>query len=472
VAIRKEAAEVVNSTANKIDIGNLSINEAIDWLQKKAKEEETVVSFFEEFSPYHAYDALVSFRRALDEIYGWVDDVAMKTFFGPRPPQMIPIKVSFTETVHVPHGQIKIPKLSGFLNTAFDDGKLIIHGEFKKKEIPELKKIAALTRENLKTGSIYKGKAIKIGDDGFETPEFLDLSGVREGELVFSKHVQDQLESKLWTLLEHTKHHQKYQVPFGQGVLLTGKYGTGKTLAALITAHKAQQNGVTFLQLKHANQLPQALIFIKPYTKAVVFVEDLDRIAGGQRDAKLDNLMNTFDGMDSKSDELIKLATTNNEEIIHPGMLRHGRFNSIIWVTPPDAEAAIRLVRIYGRELIDAKEDLTEVGEELNGKIPAMIRGVVETAKMATINRLARVQPNGHVVKLEGQVTAEDLLIAARGEADHEALVNRKPVSGVKEVGVHLWFDGEKLTGNTNKEQFDKLHPQVQMSTANQHAGD
>jgi transitional endoplasmic reticulum ATPase len=85
-------------------------------------------------------------------------------------------------------------------------------------------------------------------------------------------------------------------------------------------------------------------------------------------------------------------------------MLRPGRLDCVIDVTAPDAEAAIKLVRLYGRESIDAATDLTEVGENLNGLIPAVIAEVVKRAKLTQMRLNKPGQP---VVNISSEALLE-----------------------------------------------------------------
>lgn len=76
------------------------------------------------------------------------------------------------------------------------------------------------------------------------------------------------------------------------------------------------------------------------------------------------------------------------------------------------------MIRVYGRDLIGANEDLTHAAKELAGQIPAMIRETVERSKLFAIRnhkegedlvvtgenvRLAAVQMKGHMKLIENK---------------------------------------------------------------------
>ena len=109
-----------------------------------------------------------------------------------------------------------------------------------------------------------------------------------------------------------------------------------------------------------------------------------------------------MDGIDTKSENIITVLTTNHLDNVNQAMLRPGRLDAIINVETPDAPTAEKLVRLYGKEAINADEDLTEVGEKLEGQIPAVIEEVVKRAMLFQVALL----PAGHAVQ---NVSAEAL---------------------------------------------------------------
>jgi SpoVK/Ycf46/Vps4 family AAA+-type ATPase len=68
-------------------------------------------------------------------------------------------------------------------------------------------------------------------------------------------------------------------------------------------------------------------------------------------------------------------------------ILRPGRIDVVIYLDKPDEEAVTRLVRNYGKDSLDPQADLTDVGRALAHQIPAIIREVVERAKLRALTR-------------------------------------------------------------------------------------
>jgi transitional endoplasmic reticulum ATPase len=150
----------------------------------------------------------------------------------------------------------------------------------------------------------------------------------------------------------------------------------------------------------------------------VVFCEDIDRQVSGDRTEDMDQILNTLDGIDNKSNELIVIFTTNHLENINPAMLRPGRLDVILNIQPPDSEACERLVRKYANGLLSKETTLTEIGQALAGYTPAIIREVVERAKLFTISRAGKLNT----------LSEKDILLAAASMKQQQALLAPKAV--------------------------------------------
>lgn len=427
---------------------------AIDWLARKKKEEQTKVSIRHSFSNCSPLDAAVAFSQALKETFGWAQQVATppKGFFDDeKPPLMIGVPTGVDEITQVPLGRLNIPGVVGFLEASISVDpvpEFIIGGTVQKRYEKQIIEIAQLTRKILSERSIYKGKAVKVNfawqrqlfaeyDPLVHAPKYMELTGTTETDLIFDQTVIDALSIGLFTPITHTNECRAVGVPLKRGILLYGPYGTGKTMTAFVTALKAIANGWTFIYLDDVRDLKKGLDMAAQYAPCILFAEDIDRVMKGGRSSGMDEILNTLDGVDTKGAEVITVFTTNHIDQINPATLRMGRLDSLIHVTPPDAEAAIRLVRLYGRQLISDNVDLTKVGQALAGKIPAFIREATERAKIATVARIGSADIGGHV-------TAEDVLNAANALEPHVQLLKPKePVIDVSDFSVLV--DGDTI---------------------------
>lgn len=443
--------DVVYSADDQIILPEgMTYKDAREWLTRKERESEKEVDIRYVIIGYPV-DAALAFYKALQQTYGFTSMVPTPGFWGPTPPTMIGVEVSEDETVQIPWGSMQISGIDGRLETAIDfkDGQpsLMIIGSVKQKHKQKVDDLVKLAKYLLKHESIYKGRAIKVNFENYppkdprfdplKAPKFMDLSRVNPDELVFSEKVKRQIEVTIWTPIQRTQLCRDHKIPIRRGALLAGQYGTGKTLAAQVTAKYAVENNWTYIYLENVEELPQAIHFAKMYAPSIVFAEDLNRIVQDDRDANMDKIFNTLDGVDTKHSEVMVIFTTNEIDRIQPGMMRPGRVDTIIEVTPPDALAVQKLVRLYGRGLVGDDLDLTLVGEKLDGQIPAIIREVVERSKLAAVSHLSMDE------KLV--VTAKDLEDAADGIMGHVNYIVGKKVRKVPDVEILGNVIGEHL---------------------------
>lgn len=407
------------------DPGEMPIEEAIAALRRKQEEDDQLFDIVE-FIDAYPLDAAVAVIKAMQQLYGWASPVPTKGFFGPIMPDMKTVQVGPGEgdVIQVPWGSFKVPgvenpiQLHEYRHSDGNSLQLVVTGSVRKKERDHVLNIVVLAKRILATESIYKGKAILISVDSDgdltlrQPPTFIETRDIRETDLIHTRSTEAMIEQTLFTPLRHTAACRIHQVPLKRGILLEGSYGTGKSLTARVTAKVAIENGWTFIMLNNVSGLEAALRFASRYQPAVVFAEDIDRITS-ERDEDTNDLINTVDGVLSKSSEVITVLTTNHFDVIHPSMLRPGRLDAVIHVAAPDAESVGRLVEFYARGLLREGEDLTVVGNVLAGQIPATIREVVERAKLGMISRGDSV------------ITAEDLVIAGRSMTDHLAMLQK-----------------------------------------------
>ena len=427
----------------------MAIDDAITALKRKQADENQEVDVHEVIDAF-PMDGAVAFVKALKHLYGWANSIPTPGFFGPENPKMLTVNTSLTTSIQVPWGQFQVPGVENPIAVdavRTENGPaFVIAGTVRKREQGVIKQIAELTREILKTDSIYRGKAVrlKVSKEGKLAlrgePQFIDTSSAKPEDLIMSRDIEEQIETSLLTPIKHTQRCIKEGIPLNRGILLEGKYGTGKTMTAMMTGQCCENNDWTFILLDNVKGLPEALLFAQRYQPAVVFAEDVDRIANS-RDESGNDLLNTIDGALTKSAKVITVLTTNYVERIHNAMLRPGRLDAVISVTPPDGEAVTRLLRLYGRSLISQDESLVEVGEHLRGQIPATIREVVERSKLAMIGRD------------DNSLVENDLLIAAKGMTRHLELLNGKPEENISDEEALGKAFAKVLAGGSIKEE-------------------
>ena len=176
-------------------------------------------------------------------------------------------------------------------------------------------------------------------------------------------------------------------IPAPKGILLYGPPGTGKTLVAKAVATQA---GASFLSAKGSSLLSKwygesekkiAEFFqrARQVPPAVIFFDELDSLAPlrgssfGEPQVTeriVNQILAEMDGMQELKGVVV-LGATNRPDMIDPALLRPGRFDELVYVKIPDAEARQEIFRAHtGRMALDADvnlEKLAEITERFTG---------------------------------------------------------------------------------------------------------
>jgi transitional endoplasmic reticulum ATPase len=424
-------AEVVHAGEQLILPERMKIPDAIDLLNRRLKYLEEPVVMNETYDVF-PWDGAYALEQVLRKKFGWAAAEATPTFFGKNPPQMIAIEIGPGKVHNVPWGRFSMPTITeGFVQCDANkkNGLLCfaLVAQIKRKDEETIKSLFKEVRDYLKTNSIYRGQAIKIrftDDDGdklsMPEPKFMRTDDVDEALMVYPEEVENSINVNLFTPITRHADLKANGIPIKRGVLLGGKYGTGKTLAAKVAAKRAVESGVTFIYVGRADELADAVSFAKQYQEpaAAIFCEDIDRSLNGERTVEMDDILNIIDGIDTKSANMMVILTSNHLENINPAMLRPGRLDAVIEVAEPDGPAVEKLLRVYAGDRLAKDTDLHKVGELLSGTIPAVIAEVVKRAKLSQLS----LQKPGERVKM---LTEAALIEAASTMQGQLRLLNK-----------------------------------------------
>ncbi|HLC48902.1 MAG TPA: ATP-binding protein [Candidatus Andersenbacteria bacterium] len=369
----------------------------------------------EEIIPRFPFEAAHALSKATKELHGATigHDVPLPDG-GVIRNKLIGVPISATENVQVPWGPFHLPDVEGSLETVqvVENGMIVMKlvARVKRKYGEKIKVLADRTRELADKESIYRGKAIMVkfrderGELDVAPPSFMDLSG--DHTVIFSHEVMREVSVNVLVPIKHAELAKKLNIPTKRGILLVGTYGSGKTLTARWMAKESTNIGRTFIYVKDASELGDALRFASLYSPSMIFAEDIDRVMFGLRTQEMDQMLNTVDGVDTKNVDIITVLTTNNLNMIHPAFLREGRMDTIIQIDKPDLTATEALVRHFGGNLIVKSEKLNRLSSLLQEHSPAFIREVVERSKLEKLLDLN----NGDIESI--RLTAQDLELA------------------------------------------------------------
>jgi transitional endoplasmic reticulum ATPase len=396
----------------------------------KAAEAENEITEFSRTFNYRPWDGANAFQLALYKAFGHAGvGKATQTMFGTQPPRRVTIEVGPNETAQVPWGEVEFT-----LDGASSEFGPIFYLSFRgpKRREGEVEGIFKLIEEELRTNSIYKGKAF----NGAHMPSFLDPYSIDRKNVVYAKEVERSLIGLLWHPIRYTQEARNQGISLKRSILLGGPYGTGKSMAAMLTAQEAVSNGWTFIQCRPGHDdLDQVMKTAQLYQPAVVFYEDVDTIAQNGEPEAVQKLLDTFDGISAKGTEIVVVLTTNHVNRIHKGMLRPGRMDGVIEIGPMDAYAAARLMmgKLSGKIAGDL-EKLEEMypapsweldhfvseGKELDPEVAAAALATLETP--AFIDEALRRILLWALARPDFKATTQDVLDAVESLIPQHAL--------------------------------------------------
>lgn len=194
------------------------------------------------------------------------------------------------------------------------------------------------------------------------------------------------------------------QIP--HGVLLSGSPGTGKTLLARAVAGEAD---VPFFSIS-ASEFIEMIVGVgasrvrdlfnqaKQVAPSIIFIDELDAIGrarggasstGGydEREQTLNQILTEMDGF-TGSEGVVVLAATNRPEILDPALLRPGRFDRRVTVSPPDQAGRRQILAVHTRGVpLAADVDLGALAASTAGMVGADLKNLVNEAALAAGRR-------------------------------------------------------------------------------------
>jgi transitional endoplasmic reticulum ATPase len=221
--------------------------------------------------------------------------------------------------------------------------------------------------------------------------------------------VKMQLREAVEAPLKHPEVFEEMGIRAPKGVLLFGPPGTGKTLLAKAVATESEANFISVrgpeIFNKYVGESEKAVreIFKKARQTApcVLFFDEIDAImtARGQRDdtGVSQRIVNQFlaemDGMQALQGVLV-IGATNRADMVDPAVLRPGRFDSVVFVPPPDEAARREILVVHTKNMPLAKDvNLDKLADMTEGYSGADIEGLCREAAMAAVRDEWKAKP-------------------------------------------------------------------------------
>src|SRR5829696_2428099 len=166
-----------------------------------------------------------------------------------------------------------------------------------------------------------------------------------------------------------------------RGILLHGPPGTGKTLLAKAVAHEAganfySQSAAAFVEMfagLGASRIRRLFAMARKERPAIIFIDEIDAVGGergsdnnSEREQTLNQLLVEMDGFETTND-LVVIAASNLLEKLDPALLRPGRFDRQIFVSPPDVAGREQIMNVHTRGKPIGNVDLGLIARQTSG---------------------------------------------------------------------------------------------------------
>ncbi|MBE5847741.1 MAG: AAA family ATPase [Lachnospiraceae bacterium] len=195
-------------------------------------------------------------------------------------------------------------------------------------------------------------------------------------------------------MLNNPETYRKLGAELKEGVILSGKPGTGKTTMANCLIRSIGRE--TYVCRKNSSDgdfiktINNAFQSAKMNTPSIVLLDDLDKFSEKEEECDAEELAAVQSCIDEvKGSDVFIIATVNSIRKIPDSLLRPGRLGKRIHVRLPRCKEATEIVRHYMSKL-ETCDDLDEesVARMLDGESCATLESVINNAAMkAAYNR-------------------------------------------------------------------------------------
>jgi cell division protease FtsH len=208
-----------------------------------------------------------------------------------------------------------------------------------------------------------------------------------------------------------------------KGILLHGPPGTGKTLLAKAVAHESgaqffSQSASSFVEMfagLGAARIRRLFREARKAEPAIIFIDELDAVGArrgsdnnSEREQTLNQLLVEMDGFSSAvAGRVVVMAASNLLDKLDPALLRPGRFDRQVFVSPPDVKGRERILRVHtSNKPLRDDVDLNLVAQQTSGLTGADLANICNEAAIFCARR------GGHAIGPEDFDSALERVIA------------------------------------------------------------
>lgn len=208
-------------------------------------------------------------------------------------------------------------------------------------------------------------------------------------------NIKEEIALKVIHPLKHPEIYKAYGKKIGGGILMYGPPGCGKTLIARATAGEIKANFISVgindvLDMWVGNSeknLHDIFEQARLNTPCVLFFDEVDAMGASRNDMRKTNsrfLINQFldelDGVKHSNEGILVLGATNSPWFLDTAFRRPGRFDRIIFVSPPDLQAREEILNLILQEKPTETIDVKAIAKLTDGYSGADLQALLDLA--------------------------------------------------------------------------------------------
>jgi len=412
---------VFNGTAQYIDNPLKSIEEYTKSVYEMFEETERT-----EMYPGYTVDELaIACAAVIDRIPSFVTRTVKKNPMDKPSMRRVPVGYNMTtgemDYKVVPDGATSLPwRGNCWIEVkATGDGTPFIRANVIRGDQTQLEGLFKFIRDWANANSIYLGQVV---DTNFQ---FINMTRFDPTKVALTEKMQIALELYVRGPIMYADALKAKRQDPKTALLMYGPPGGGKTMGISLCEFQGIVAGAAVIHvdpatgvygLERANTMATRLMDAGHLV--IISFEDMEKLAKQDRAKVLEIL----DGAAAKSAKRVILGTTNFLGQIDRAMIRHGRFDDILYCGLPDRQAFEQMVKVA----FDAA-DLGDIDYDF--AFPYF-----EGYSYATIGNAASKVIRSAISRLKGdltdfKVTTQDLVNAAELVRDHHNLMNEEVVA-------------------------------------------
>lgn len=224
---------------------------------------------------------------------------------------------------------------------------------------------------------------------------FLQKPNISFGDVGGMEAVKKEIELKIIKPLLHPELYKAYGKKIGGGILLYGPPGCGKTFIAKATAGQINAkfisvslNDILDMWIGNSEKnLHEIFELARHHTPCVLFIDEIDALGASRSDMKQSSgrhLINQFlqelDGIDSTNEGVLVMGATNTPWNLDSAFRRPGRFDRIIFVSPPDTTTRASILKLKLNNKPTGVIDFQAIAKKMENYSGADIDAIIDLA--------------------------------------------------------------------------------------------